>query len=152
MELQQNILKMVEQALPAMQMETLKKELDKAALHEGLLQRLDVKENDISKLRIEIVSLKEKLKAQDEIDDIKKHIQFEKEQIRIAKSDLSKDTALYQLLETKNSLQTVIELTRTVFKNQDLVLSRTSTSQGDRDSHGQIIYKTNSENSRVTKE
>lgn len=103
----QNILEAIQKSLPAMQMDALKKELEKAAMHEKLMSQLIECQKENSALRYERDSLK-KLEVE---------MKTEKEKAQLVQRDIELLKVKHELQCQKEILASVKELAMAAFRN-----------------------------------
>lgn len=80
----QKILDAIQQSLPAMQMDALRKELDRAKMHDNVLDefkelkvRYDLRQNEVNQLTSQVSELKNKILKQEELDKREQKLEVE---------------------------------------------------------------------------
>ena len=106
----QNILEAIQKSLPAMQMDALKKELEKASMHEKLMSQLTECQKENSALRFERDKLK---KLEDEM-------KFEKEKAQFVQRDFELKKVQHELQCAKEITMAVKDLAHAAFRNPEI--------------------------------
>lgn len=106
----QNILEAIQKSLPAMQMDALKKELEKASMHDKLMSQLTECQKENSALRFERDKLK---KLEDEM-------KFEKEKAQFVQRDFELKKVQHELQCEKEITMAVKDLAHAAFRNPEI--------------------------------